>query len=114
MFIDILQKTVMSHPQMVKALCPGRVIDTDDTLGVVLQSGRGSTYTVLTVGGQHVTIDTPRPLIANRLYLPEGPSAHRVVTLKASQISSVTSSMIKVNADKIINDYSKRQQPRFR
>ena len=122
-----LQKTVMSHPQTLKALCPGRVIVTDtpehhNVLGVVLASGRDRTYTVLIVCGQDEStekdidqcdLSTPRPLVANQLYLPEGLCGHRVVILK-TQISSVTTSTIKVNGDKIINDYNKRQQPRFR
>ena len=118
----------MSHPQTLKALSPGRVILTDTTdhhnvLAVVLQTGRDRTYTVLAVCGQGASTDqaadqcdasTPRPLLVNQLYLPDGACGHRIVTLTASQITSVTTSTVKVNGDKVINDYNKRQQPRFR
>ncbi|KAK2149228.1 hypothetical protein NP493_3034g00010 [Ridgeia piscesae] len=121
-------RTVMSHPQTLKALCPGRVVLTDisdhhNVLAVVLQTGRDRTYTVLAVCSQGASTDqasdqcdtsTPRPLLANQLYLPDGACGHCIVTLTASHITSVTTSTVKVNSDKIINDYNKRQQPRFR
>ncbi|KAK2180911.1 hypothetical protein NP493_420g03012 [Ridgeia piscesae] len=97
--------------------------DHHNVLAVVLQTGRDRTYTVLSVCSQGASTDqasdqcdtsTPRPLLANQLYLPDGACGHCIVTLTASHITSVTTSTVKVNSDKIINDYNKRRQPIFR
>jgi len=54
------------------------------------------------------------PVQKMSLFQPEGPCWHQVVTCKASDVAVVTTKTIKVDADKIINDVKKREQPRFR
>lgn len=43
-----------------------------------------------------------------------GPCSHTVQKLKLEDISSITVKTLKVIPDRIIDNYNKRQQPRFR
>ena len=56
-----------------------------------------------------------KPFRTNQLYRPEGPCPGcELVKLSSSDISVITMKTINVNADRIIDDIKKRQQPRFR
>jgi len=48
------------------------------------------------------------------LFLPDGPGGHVVEPLRPEDITMATTSTLKVNADRIVDDVRKRQQPRFR
>ncbi|XP_075961573.1 superkiller complex protein 2 isoform X2 [Anarhichas minor] len=48
------------------------------------------------------------------LFIPEGPCSHTVQKLTLQDISAITVKTLKVIPDRIIDNYSKRQQPRFR
>lgn len=54
------------------------------------------------------------PMLGYSLFIPEGPCGHEVVQVKAENVSVVTTKTIRIDADKIINDCKKRQQPRFK
>lgn len=43
-----------------------------------------------------------------------GPCSHTVQKLKLQEITSITVKTLKVVPDRIIDNYNKRQQPRFR
>ena len=126
---------MMSHPQAIKALGPGRIIIVDNntfknSLGVILQTSSASskerTFTALviceqvsgkeTAASKHCGSDVidPRSVTDIRLFRPEGQCGHRVVTLKAEDISVITIRTLKITAERIIDDFKKRQQPRFR
>ncbi|XP_078061704.1 superkiller complex protein 2-like, partial [Mustelus asterias] len=57
---------------------------------------------------------TPDQLLTNKLFLPEGPCGHTVEKLTTKDIGSVTVKTLRINADKIMDDFKKRQIPRFR
>lgn len=48
------------------------------------------------------------------LFRPEGLAGHVVVNVKVVEIAVITYHVINVNANRVIDDYKKRQQPRFR
>lgn len=48
------------------------------------------------------------------LYLPESPINHTVVNIPYEAIFNITDRVLEVDSTKIINDYKKRQIPRFR
>lgn len=50
----------------------------------------------------------------HRYFRPEGIGGHAVLTLEPSNIIDVSKTVIKVDADTIVNNWSQRQQPRFR
>lgn len=129
-----LQNIVLSHPTAIKLLGAGRVIVIDNgchsnVLGVVLQtsvassSDRVFTCLVICSDGKYKGQDETNscdhkgevtPVLTSALYRPEGACCHQMVQLKAEDISLVTTKTIRIDADRIINDIRKRQQPRFR
>ncbi|MEQ2261817.1 hypothetical protein XENORESO_016259, partial [Xenotaenia resolanae] len=48
------------------------------------------------------------------LFIPEGPCSHTVQKLKLQEISAITVKTLKVIPERIIDNYNKRLQPRFR
>lgn len=50
----------------------------------------------------------------NRLFLPKEIGGHTIVTVKACDISGITKTLIKCEADKIIQNWEQRQIPRFK
>ncbi|KAL8606412.1 hypothetical protein ACOMHN_060317 [Nucella lapillus] len=135
-----LQEVVLSHPAAIKSLSAGRVVVMDNgrhsnVLAVVLQSSMGGnnvrSFTVLLIcdKGRHpeepreatTTITTPvaesmkvKPAKVLSLFIPEGVCWHDLVEVSASQISAITTTTIKVEAEKIVKDIKKRQQLRFK
>lgn len=47
-------------------------------------------------------------------FVPENPLSHRVLNIEASNIVDITKTAIKIDAEAIINSWTKRQMPRFR
>ena len=113
----------------------GRVVVIDNgrhsnVLGAVLQSSMGSgntrTFSILlicdkgdnnpAVAGEATPNDNRpvKPFTARQLFVPESVCWHRVVEAKASDISVITTRSLKLEAEKIIKDIRKREQPRFR
>ncbi|XP_055521956.1 LOW QUALITY PROTEIN: SKI2 subunit of superkiller complex protein-like [Leucoraja erinacea] len=135
-----LQKMIMESTSVLKALSAGRVVvvknrQHNNALGVILQvstDSGGRTFTALVLcearrgadegedeGGtleeqEEPTAPTPEQLLTSKLFLPEGPCGHAVVKLTPADIGSVTVKTLRINADKIIDDFKKRQIPRFR
>ncbi|XP_014671078.1 PREDICTED: helicase SKI2W-like [Priapulus caudatus] len=135
-----LQDVSMSHPQMVKALATGRILvihlgKQQQQLGLLLKvtSGRNEkkfATLVLTQKDEeicdkrksnaskdasHVMDSFSVDLITDTgLFLPENGYGHAVVELVAADIVAVTTKTIKVAADKVIDDFNKRQLFRFK
>ena len=125
---------VLSHPAAIKSLSAGRVVVVDNghhanVLAVVLHSGMGSNntriFTVLFIcdkgsnpsgAGDATPNDNlkVKPVKATQLFLPEGVCWHHMAEVKASDIAIITTTNIKVDADKIMKDVKKREQPRFK
>ncbi|CAI9168560.1 unnamed protein product [Rangifer tarandus platyrhynchus] len=49
-----------------------------------------------------------------KLFLPEGPCDHTVAKLQPGDVAAITTKMLRLNGDKIVEDFSKRQQPKFK
>ncbi|XP_041069020.1 helicase SKI2W isoform X2 [Carcharodon carcharias] len=130
---DSLQKRIMESTSGFKVLSVGRVLVVKtqhhkNALGVILQvstdsTNRTFTTLVLSESRQEETekeaeklpvAPTPDQLLTNKLFLPEGPCGHTVEKLTTKDIGSVTIKTLRINADKIIDDFKKRQIPRFR
>nr|KAG5700480.1 hypothetical protein BaRGS_013967 [Batillaria attramentaria] len=128
-----LQEVVLSHPAAIKALSPGRVVTIDNgrhsnVLGVVLQTSMSTSntrmFTVLLIcdKGDNSSLGeaTPAnglqvaPVVRRPLFIPESVCWHKLVDVKASDISVITTKTLKVEADKILKDVKKREQPRFK
>ncbi len=56
----------------------------------------------------------PRPVLQRTLFLPEGQCGHEVVELTMKDIGAITTKQLKANCDIILEDWRKRQIPRFR
>ncbi|KAM9385318.1 superkiller complex protein 2 [Pholidichthys leucotaenia] len=127
---EALQHAVLESVNGLKALSVGRVIVVNNkqhlnTLGVILQVSSDSvnrTFTVLIIcekgneegeGKDNDSIGFPH-LYNTALFIPEGPCSHTVQKLKLQDISAITVKTLKVIPDRIIDNYNKRQQPRFR
>ncbi|XP_034016125.1 helicase SKI2W [Thalassophryne amazonica] len=127
---ETLQCAVLESVSGLKALSVGRVVVVNNkqhlnALGVILQVSSDSvnrTFTALIIcekgneeGDGKVTDHTAFPHLYNTaLFIPEGPCSHTVQKLKLHDISAITMKTIKVIPDRIIDNYNKRQQPRFR
>ncbi|KAL3871690.1 hypothetical protein ACJMK2_039674 [Sinanodonta woodiana] len=134
-----LQSVVITHPAALKALSPGRVVvvNTDyhrNALGVVLKFFLGlkneKLFTCLVICDKNITENTKekvdedkgkinfssdvQPMTNVGLFIPESPCWHDVVDLSGEQISVITTKTLKIEVDKIINDFKKRSQPRFK
>ena len=58
--------------------------------------------------------DLVKPVTKVKLFQPEGASWHEMVQCRGENIIVVTTKTIRLDADKIVNDVKKREQPRFR
>nr|XP_033772514.1 helicase SKI2W [Geotrypetes seraphini] len=130
---DAIQRKVMESVNGLKALSVGRVVVVlnqkhKNALGAILQvssDAANRTFTTLVlcekkqeddgevqVGGREAPL--PDELLNSKLFLPEGPCGHVVEKLHASDITSITTRNLRLNAEKILDDFNKRQIPRFR
>uniref|UniRef100_A0A3Q2XYG0 SKI2 subunit of superkiller complex n=1 Tax=Hippocampus comes TaxID=109280 RepID=A0A3Q2XYG0_HIPCM len=127
---DILQRAILESVNGLKALSAGRVVVVNNkqhlnALGVILQVSSDSvnrTFTALIMcdkgneegegnGGDSRAL----PHLYNAaLFIPEGPCSHTVQKLKLQDITGITMKTLKIIPDRIIDNYHKRQQPRFR
>uniref|UniRef100_A0A671P3I5 Helicase SKI2W-like n=1 Tax=Sinocyclocheilus anshuiensis TaxID=1608454 RepID=A0A671P3I5_9TELE len=114
----------------LKALSVGRVVIVNNSqhhnaLGVILQVSNDAvnrTFTALIIcekGNDEVAGDDQsnkafHPIYSTSLFIPEGPCSHTVQKLKLQDISAITTKTLKVIPERIIDNYNKRQQPRFR
>ena len=140
MVLLLLQRVVLSHPQALKALSPGRVIVINkplfrDVLSVVLQSGspasKERTFTVLAMCEMDQAASScdnqvsmneeaeeseslPKPYAPQTLFHPEGACGQQLVHIKVDHIATITTKTLKISAEKIVDDCKKRQMPRFR
>ena len=62
--------------------------------------------------GQYKAVSPYRPL--TELFRPDGEIKHAVVSLSGSLIANITQEQVHIEPRKIIDDYNKRQIPRFR
>ncbi|XP_071485976.1 superkiller complex protein 2-like [Diadema antillarum] len=135
------QRIVLSRPAGVKALCPGRILivkskSHGNVLGAVLStSGASKERKVKTLilcnpsdsakpeanqktasGGESskgdVELHVP-PLLKEDLWRPEGQCSHVVEDLVADNIAGVTTHTIRLENNKIIDNFDKRRIPRF-
>ncbi|KAI1902399.1 hypothetical protein AGOR_G00044360 [Albula goreensis] len=125
-----LQRAVLESVSGLKALSVGRVVVVNNThhcnaLGVILQVSSDSVNRTLTAlilcekgkeePGAEPAKAGPLPhLYSTALFIPEGPCSHTVQKLKLQDISAITTKTLKVIPERIIDNYHKRQQPRFR
>nr|KAF6463100.1 Ski2 like RNA helicase [Molossus molossus] len=56
----------------------------------------------------------PDDLVGFKLFLPEGPCDHTVAKLQPGHMAAITTKVLRVNAEKILEDFSKRQQLKFK
>ncbi|XP_060721573.1 helicase SKI2W [Tachysurus vachellii] len=127
---EALQQAVMESVNGMKALSVGRVIVVNNAqhfnaLAVLLQVSTDSvnrTFTALIIceKGNEETAGTVQNnrvfthLHNTSLFIPEGPCSHTVQKLKPQDISAITVKTLKIIPERIIDNYNKRQQPRFR
>uniref|UniRef100_A0A674CQN9 SKI2 subunit of superkiller complex n=1 Tax=Salmo trutta TaxID=8032 RepID=A0A674CQN9_SALTR len=127
---EALQCAVLGSVNGLKALSVGRVVVVNNkqhfnALGVLLQVSSDSvnrTFTALVIcekgneegGGDNPNASAFPHLYNTALFLPEGPCSHTVQKLKLQDVSAITVKTLKVIPDRIIDNYNKRQQPRFR
>ncbi|XP_023257539.1 helicase SKI2W isoform X2 [Seriola lalandi dorsalis] len=126
---ESLQRAILESVNGLKALSVGRVVVVNNkqhlnALGVILQVSSDSvnrTFTSLIIcekgneEGDGKGNNTAFPHLYNTaLFIPEGSCSHTVQKLKFQDISAITMKTLKVIPDRIIDNYNKRQQPRFR
>lgn len=130
----LLQEVVLSHPTAIKTLSPGRVVIVENGVfsnvpGVVLQTSMGPnnvrTFSTLIICNKNgSTTDSGEttssqglhvaPVTARNLFIPETVCWHKLLECNATNINIITNKTIKVDADKILKDIKKREQPRFK
>ncbi|XP_005389457.1 PREDICTED: helicase SKI2W [Chinchilla lanigera] len=129
-----IQRRIVESVNGLKSLSVGRVVvvkseEHHNTLGVILQVSSTSTSRVFTT---LVLCDKPRPedpqargpatahvpqpddLVGFKLFLPEGPCEHTVAKLQPGDVAAITTKVLRVSGEKILEDFSRRQQPKFR
>ncbi|CAL1541570.1 unnamed protein product [Lymnaea stagnalis] len=124
-----IQSFIFTHPIAIKSLTPGRVVMVkrplgQAVLGAVLSSSMGISnerkYTVLVIAEKDVapprssTKEEMEPVLPSSLFLPEGACWHNVLELSSTDILRITTKTIKLEADGIIRDCSKRELMRFK
>ncbi|XP_064407997.1 superkiller complex protein 2 isoform X2 [Latimeria chalumnae] len=130
---ESIQKWLMESVNGLKALSVGRVVIVNtqchqNALGVILQvstDATNRTFTTLVLcektpqgvdssTQERPQVLTPENLLTTKLFLPEGPCGHQVEKLKPKDITSIAAKTLRINAEKIIDDFNKRQIPRFK
>ena len=121
-----INKNIYSQHIGNKVLTPGRVVvlDTKEyhNAAAVILLNKDNNIKVLVLSGRDSTPLTddedwsilPRPVISKRLRFPEGPCSQVVTSVAVNDIAVVSTKVLKVNAERIIDDVRKREQPRFR
>ncbi|MBN3308147.1 SKIV2 Helicase, partial [Amia calva] len=128
-----LQKATLESVNGVKALSVGRVVVINNSqhtnaLGVILQVSSDSanrTFTALVLcekdGEGTLKPDaaptppkSPQLLCSTALFIPEGPCGHTVQKIRAEDVTGITVKTLRVAPDRIIDNFNKRQMPRFK
>lgn len=126
--MTFVQTQIYGQRVGAKVLVPGRVVVLDirdhrNTPAVVLQPIKDQTMKVLVLcsasndqptNDDVVDDELPRPVVERYLAVPVGAASHRVVSVTVEDIAVVSDRLLKINADKIIDDVKKREQPRFK
>ncbi|XP_024104012.2 superkiller complex protein 2 isoform X2 [Pongo abelii] len=130
----MIQRRIMESVNGLKSLSAGRVVvvknqEHHNALGVILQVSSNSTSRVFTTlvlcdkplsqdpqdrGPATSEVPYPDDLVGFKLFLPEGPCDHTVVKLQPGDMAAITTKVLRVNGEKILEDFSKRQQPKFK
>lgn len=130
----MIQRRIMESVNGLKSLSAGRVVvvknqEHHNALGVILQVSSNSTSRVFTTlvlcdkplsqdpqdrGPATPEVPYPDDLVGFKLFLPEGPCEHTVVKLQPGDMAAITTKVLRVNGEKILEDFSKRQQPKFK
>ncbi|KAF6365315.1 Ski2 like RNA helicase [Rhinolophus ferrumequinum] len=126
----LIQRRVMESVNGLKSLSTGRVVvvqnqEHHNALGVILQVSSNSTsrvFTTLVLCDKHTcergsaSPDVPYPddLVGFKLFLPEGPCDHTVAKLQPGDVAAITTKVLRVNGEQILEDFSKKQQPKFK
>uniref|UniRef100_A0A671E0N4 SKI2 subunit of superkiller complex n=1 Tax=Rhinolophus ferrumequinum TaxID=59479 RepID=A0A671E0N4_RHIFE len=124
------RRRVMESVNGLKSLSTGRVVvvqnqEHHNALGVILQVSSNSTsrvFTTLVLCDKHTcergsaSPDVPYPddLVGFKLFLPEGPCDHTVAKLQPGDVAAITTKVLRVNGEQILEDFSKKQQPKFK
>ncbi|TKS88393.1 Helicase SKI2W [Collichthys lucidus] len=109
-----LQRAILESVNGLKALSVGRVVVSSDSVNrtftalIICEKGNEE------VEGKDDNSDDFSHLFNTALFKPEGPCSHTVQKLKLQDISAITVKTLKVIPDRIIDNYNKRQQPRFK
>ncbi|XP_042307058.1 helicase SKI2W isoform X2 [Sceloporus undulatus] len=136
---ELIQRRVMESVNGLKALSVGRVIvvknqEHRNALGVILQvssDAANRTFSTLVICEKNPTegdetsnkessplspseVPLPDDLLRTKLFLPEGPCGHTIKKLGPADIFGITTKTLRVNAERILEDFKKRQMPRFR
>uniref|UniRef100_A0A8D0DT23 SKI2 subunit of superkiller complex n=1 Tax=Salvator merianae TaxID=96440 RepID=A0A8D0DT23_SALMN len=132
-------RRVMESVNGLKALSVGRVIivknqEHRNALGVILQVSSDATnrsFSTLVMCEKNQSdgdavpnketglssppeVPLPDDLLRTKLFLPEGPCGHTIKKLGPSDIFGITAKSLRINAERILDDFKKRQIPRFR
>uniref|UniRef100_A0A8D2KW87 Ski2 like RNA helicase n=1 Tax=Varanus komodoensis TaxID=61221 RepID=A0A8D2KW87_VARKO len=136
---ELIQRRVTESVNGLKTLSVGRVIvvknqEHRNALGVILQvssdtANRAFSTLVMCEKGaverdsstgketnlpSRPDVPLPEDFLRSRLFLPEGPCGHTIKKLGPSDVSGITTKTLRVNAERILEDFKKRQMPRFR
>ncbi|EPY85403.1 helicase SKI2W [Camelus ferus] len=131
---SLIQRRIMDSVNGLKSLSAGRVVvvksqEHHNALGVILQVSSNSTSRVFTTlvlcekpvsedpqerGPASPDVPYPDDLVGFKLFLPEGPCDHTVAKLQAGDVAAITTKVLRVNGEKILEDFSRRQQPKFK
>lgn len=129
-----IQHRIIESVNGLKSLSAGRVVvvknqEHHNALGVILQVSSNSTSRVFTAlvlcdkpvsedprerGPASPDVPYPDDLVGFKLFLPEGPCDHTVAKLQPGDVAAITTKVLRLNGDKILEDFSKRQQPKFK
>nr|XP_048293878.1 helicase SKI2W [Myodes glareolus] len=131
---NMIQRRIMESVNGLKSLSTGRVVvvkneEHHNALGVILQvsSNTSRVFTTLILCDKPVVSESPRDkgpttpdvpypedLVGFKLFLPEGPCEHTVAKLQPGDVAAISTKVLRVNGEKISEDFSRRQQPKFR
>ncbi|XP_021511553.1 superkiller complex protein 2 [Meriones unguiculatus] len=132
---NMIQRRIMESVNGLKSLSAGRVVvvkneEHHNALGVILQVSSNSASRVFTAlvlcdkpavpesardkGPAAPAVPHPDDLVGFKLFLPEGPCEHTVAKLQPGEVAAISTKVLRVNGEKICEDFTKRQQPKFR
>ncbi|XP_057554719.1 SKI2 subunit of superkiller complex protein isoform X6 [Hippopotamus amphibius kiboko] len=131
---SLIQRRIIESVNGLKSLSAGRVVvvknqEHHNALGVILQVSSNSTSRVFTTlvlcdkpmseapqerGPASSDVPYPDDLVGFKLFLPEGPCDHTVGKLQPGNVAAITTKVLRLNGEKILEDFSRRQQPKFK